>query len=161
MEKLNEQWIYACSLPMHDTDHPKCDEWVYEIERQVENNKQDEIYLAGHSFGVRAILRYLEETIVPISGAVLISGRVDESPNVEVASFGGKPFNFKKIKKNCKSFAVIHGDNDSFVPVENASILGKQLGCEPLIIKNGGHFDREAGYLTFPECLGALQEMFN
>src|SRR3989344_7039050 len=76
MTELDKLEIYACALSMPNSQNPVCSEWIKEIERHVEINKDQEIYLVGHSLGVTAILRYLEakQTGHPIAGAVLVSG---------------------------------------------------------------------------------------
>ncbi len=49
MAELEKKDIYACALSMPDPENPLCSEWVAEIQRHVQRNKGDEIYLVGHS----------------------------------------------------------------------------------------------------------------
>ena len=160
MAELERQDIYACALPMPTPENPICTEWVDEISRHIERNKNDEIYLVGHSLGVPAILRYLESLkIEPIWGAVLVSGPSEKNNNKKISNFLDKGFDFKKIKARCKKFAVIHGDNDPNVPLDNAKFLSEKLGGQLTIVKNGGHLNGSAGWFSLPQCLEALLKM--
>lgn len=161
LEQLNNQNIYACTLPMPHSEAPICLEWISVIDHAVSNALGDEIYLVGHSLGVRAIMRYLESDLANngIAAAVLISGRIGKSPNQEITGFDTGSFKIDKIKNSCNRFVIIHGDNDPFVSVENAYEYGRLLNVEPEIVHNGGHFDREAGYLTFPKLFEEIMHL--
>lgn len=83
-----------------------------------------------------AILRYLENSQANfIAGAVLVSGPSEKNNNRKIDSFLDKEFDFEKIKYNCKSFTIIHGDNDPNVPLDNAKTLARELNGELVIIK--------------------------
>lgn len=161
MAELEKQNIYACALSMKDPDNPICNEWIHEIARYVEMSRHDEIYLVGHSLGVPAILRYLEGTPGDsvIKGAVLISGPSEKNDNRKIDSFLDKEFNFKSIKSQCKAFAIIHGDNDTNVPLSNARMLSQELEGSLTIVKDGGHLNGSAGWFELPQCLEALNKM--
>lgn len=162
MRELDKKDIYACALSMPTPETPNIDEWVEEIDRHVERNMGDEIYLVGHSLGSPAILNYLERKDVQIAGAILVSGRcVNPSREETMGFYRGKDstFDFENIKKKAKKFLVIHGDNDEVVPFENAGIMSKGLGCELVVIKNGGHLGGKDGFDTLPEVLEGLIKM--
>ena len=127
LEKLD---IYACALSMPNPDNPLCTEWVEEISRHIEKNKSDEIYLVGHSLGVPAILRYLEQAPqgAHIAGVILVSGPSEKNGNEKIVNFLETPFDFKVIGLRVQKFAIIHGDNDPNVPLRNAEFLSKELG---------------------------------
>ena len=160
MGELEKQEIYACALSMPTPENPVCAEWVDEISRHIERNTDDEIYLVGHSLGAPAILRYLESVQAKkISGAVLVSGPSEKNNNRKIDSFLNKNFDFVGIKSNCKKFAIIHGDNDPNVPLENAKFLSQELNGELVIVKNGGHLNGSAGWMKLPQCIETLNNM--
>lgn len=160
MGELEKQKVYACALSIPTPENPVCDEWVGEISRQVERNSKDEIYLVGHSLGTPAILRYLESAQAKyIYGAVLVSGPSGKNNNRKIDSFLDKNFDLEKIKAKCKKFAVIHGDNDPNVALDNAKFLSQKLNGELIIVENGGHLNGSAGWFQLPQCLEALNEM--
>jgi len=161
MGELEKRGVYACALSMPSPEVPICSEWVEEISRHVEKNRNDEIYLVGHSLGTPAILRYLESAPAgtAIAGAVLVSGPIGKTGNRKIENFLDKPFNWGNIKSKARKFAIIHGDNDPNVPLNNAETLSKELGGELMIVKNGGHLNGSAGWFTLPQCLDALVGM--
>lgn len=161
MAELDKKDIYACALSMPNPQSPVCDEWVEEITRNVEKNKDDEIYLVGHSLGVPAILRYLEISpkTAKILGVVLVSGRCQPDGGKKMESFMKDGFDYQTIKSKTKKFSIIYGDNDPLVPVINATILSKELNGDLTIIKNGGHLNGSAGWTSLPQCLEALNQM--
>lgn len=161
MGELEKKEIYACALSMPNTDGPICKDWIEEISRIVEVNKNDEIYLVGHSLGTTAILRYLESYATKIAGAVLVSGSIEPVENKAISNFLNKPFDFKKIETKANKFLVIHGDNDSRVPYEQAKTLAKELDCKLITIKNGGHLTGLEGWDSLPQVLEGLVDLWN
>ena len=160
MGELEKQDIYACSLSMPTPDALIADEWVEEIARHIERNKEDEIILVGHSLGVPAILRYLESTdALPISGAVLVSGPAEKNGNEKIDNFLEKPFDLEAVKSKAKKFVIIHGDNDPHVPFRHAEILAEKLDGKLISIPNGGHLNGASGWLNLPEALEAVMGM--
>lgn len=161
MAELEKQDIYACALPMPTPNNPKWREWVEEIARHVDGNKRDRIYLVGHSLGVPAILRFLENTSAKnVVGAVLVSGPIYKTSKKKVANFLTKPWDFKKIKSKAKHFVVIHGDDDRMVSFEQGEFLAKQLDARLIAIKKGGHLNGSSGWTSLPHALKALNKMF-
>ena len=157
MSELDKQGVYACSLAMPTPNTPIADEWVKEISRHVESNKRDHVYLVGHSLGVPAILRYLENAKGnQVRGVVLVSGPIFKTSKKKVASFLNTPFDFKRIKSKAGEVAVIHGDTDRSVPIEQGQALARELGVKLTTVKNGGHLNGAAGWNTLPHALKAL-----
>ncbi len=161
MAKLAEADVYACALPMPKPDFPRKEEWVEEINRAV-GTPTESIFLVGHSLGVPAILHYIQSLPegVTIGGAVLVSGpyhNTEDEYKVALESFFHPDYDFSKIKKSCKHFAVIHGDNDSVVPFSDAEEFGRALSCTVVAIPNGGHLNGSSGWRELPAALEALQ----
>lgn len=162
MSELDKRGIYACSLAMPSPSAPISKEWVREISRHIESSPRDQIYLVGHSLGVPAILRYLENTKgKKVRGVVLVSGPVFKTSKKKVASFLNTPFDFKSIKSKMGGIAVIHGDTDRSVPIEQGQFLANELDAKLTIVKNGGHLNGAAGWHTLPHALIALTKMMD
>ncbi len=94
-----------------------------------------------------------------IAGVVLVSCPCEKNENGKIDSFLDKQFDWKNIKSKAKKFAIIHGDNDPNVPLNNTEILSKELDGELMIVKNGGHLNGSAGWFTLPQCFEALVKM--
>lgn len=161
MGELQKLGIYACALSMPKHDTPILSEWLEEINRHVERNQKDEIYLVGHSLGVPTILKYLEsmKEDTHVKGAVLVSGPAEKTTNEKVAHFLNTPIDFEKVTSKVSHFAVIHGDDDPVVPISNAGYLSEKLHCDLVVIHNGKHLNGSAGFLQLPECLRELERM--
>lgn len=160
MGELEKKSIYACALSMPTPNSPIPSEWTEEISRHVEQNKRDQIYLVGHSLGVPAILKYLENTSAKnVKGLVLVSGPVFKTTKKKVDKFLNKPFDFEQIRSKVGKIEVIHGTNDRSVPFDQAEFLARNLDAKLTSIENGGHLNGSSGWFTLPQCLDALLEM--
>jgi len=160
MRKLFEADSFAVSLAMPNPKKPVVSEWIQKIKNEVGEPKLEK-YLIGHSLGVPAILRYLENMPVgsKIGGAFLVSGpckKLDvQNPDSHfrlIDNFLEGPFNFAHIKKVCDRFYIIHGENDPHVPFSHAEFFGKELGAPITKIYRGGHLGDKDIY-EFPELL--------
>lgn len=166
MGKLAKEDIWACALSMPTPNEPKKDEWVHEISRVV-GEVNTNVFLVGHSLGVPALLSYIES--LPenskIGGIVLVSGIIHQIPGKEkyipINHFYEKEFNYQKIKNICLNIFIIHGYNDSAVPFEQGEELSRNLSCELISIKNGGHLNGSSGWYELPEALEVLLKMIN
>ena len=110
--------------------------------------------------GVPAILRYLEsKNGLKVKGIILVSGPIFKTSKKKVAAFLKNSFDFKTIKSKVKNIAVIHGDDDRSVSVEQGVVVAKELNAELIIIKNGGHLNGQSGWNTLPQCMEVLMKM--
>lgn len=165
MGKLARQDVYACALPMPNPSNPTKEEWVKIISDTI-GNPTEEIFLIGHSLGVPAILLYLEKLNngSRIGGAVLVSGpirrRLKPEYN-EVDKFFDNAINFERIKKTCKNFIIIHGDNDPIVSYSEGEELAGELSCDLIPIPNGRHLNGSDGFYELPEAFESLLKMIN
>lgn len=166
MRELDAQDIYACALPMPTPYTPIVSEWVKELERVIDSPK--ETVLVGHSLGAAAILRYLEVTKDQILGAVLVSGPIEmvehnsKGKSLEkMRNFFDTPFDFEKIKRQCGSFVIIHGDNDTVVPFSHAERLSEALEGKLVTVPNGLHLSGGAGWYELPDAREAVLSLFN
>lgn len=158
LRELKTKNIYASSLVMPSPDIPQKDEWVHEIIRTLSFFPEDDIYLVGYSLGCAAVLHAISKYEGMVAGGVLVSGRVQKSDNVLTQNFY-ESFDFEKIKSHIGNISIIHGDNDSVVPVDNAFIMGNIFNTEPILIPNGDHLRGSDGFLELPQVLTELLSM--
>lgn len=158
MAELAKHDIWACSLAMPGDENPICEEWVQALKSAI--GKQEEIYLVGHSLGVRAVLRYLEEGN-KARGVLLVSGRFGKPSSDKLGSFYDQPIDFGEVKTQAEHFVVIHGDDDPNVPYEDGKQIAKSLECELITIPNGGHLSGKAQCFELPEARDTLLAMMN
>ncbi len=149
------------SVPRLPTPDQSPEKWKQALEKQVETPKDTDIIIA-HSSGVTFTLHLLEEGFIRPKKVIFISGLIDNIGNEEYdalnAPFIDKEFNWETIQKNCHEIIILHGDNDPYVPTEQAEKIAKNLNIPLQIIKNGGHLNTEAGYTEFPEILEYLND---
>jgi uncharacterized protein len=137
----------------------KISEW-FEVLKKYEENLNENTILIGHSLGGVFVLKVLEKLDSPIKGAYLTGTPIGILPILNYDrdnAFSGFDFNWEKIKQNAKHFEVFQSDNDPYVGLDNGKELAKNLGVELNFIPNGGHFNKKAGYLSFPELLETIE----
>lgn len=126
--------------------------WMKVMEQYTIN--EDDI-LVGHSIGPALVLRLLEKN--KAKAAFLVAGFLGALDNDEVddlnSSFFIEPFEWERIRANCKKIELIYSDNDPYVPVEKALELADKLKIKPILVKGAGHFNEAAGYTKFPRLL--------
>ena len=155
LEKLNHEVIVPKFPTPEDMSFKN---WMKIMEQYT--IEEDDIFI-GHSIGPAFILRLLEEH--KAKAAFLVAGFLGALGNKEVdelnSSFFAEPFDWNKIKENCKSFYVFYSDNDPYVPQEKAKELANKLGVEPIFVKGAGHFNETAGYAKFPLLLEEIKKL--
>lgn len=161
MRELEKQDIYACALPMPSPSLPILSEWLFEVERCVEKDKEDEVYLVGHSLGGTTILRYLEKfDHKNIKGIISVSAPcVCKKESSRISEFLKDDFNWDVIKSKINKVVIIHRDDDPFVPLSDAEEIKERLNGKLIIIKNGKHLNGSAGFFELPELLEEIMNM--
>ena len=132
-----------------DPNHARRDRWIPFIRSLAEKEQTDDptnVILIGHSSGAQAALRYSEEYAV--KGCVLVSATYSDlgdaherasgyypQPKISGSSKdddGGdeesNPYQFDKMKQNCKHWIQFHSDNDPFIPLYEAEKIRDGLG---------------------------------
>jgi len=149
MKELANNKVYACALPMPESQKPIVSKWVEEIIHAVNNAPEDEIFLVGHSLGATAVLKYLEQKTEDkkISSVILVSGLISplqpKNPNSNyraIDSFVIPPIDFEKIKNKANKFTVLHSVDDPAVPFWHAEKISQSLNCELVKAENKKHF---------------------
>jgi hypothetical protein len=150
--------VFAPSMP--NSDNPEASEWINCMNETLGTPTKSD-YLVGHSLGVIAILRYLEQ-LKPgqeIGGAVLVAGFSYDIGIKEHHSFFTSPVNWDAVMSHCKRFIAIHSDNDKYVQLVHGDIMKEKLGAKLIIKHNMGHFSKSSGITQFPDALNAVLEL--
>lgn len=138
--------------------------WLDEFELLRDEIDEDTI-LIGHSLGSVFILRLLERLDVQVRASILIAPFVSKL-GIELddlnQSFIEGGFNWDRIRPGSREFHVLISGNDPYVPLDEGQKVSNRLMCDPMIIQDAGHFNKEAGYEKFPVLLelieGIIQE---
>lgn len=148
---------YKVYVPIFPTpENQNLESWLKVI-GDLHNNIGAQTIFIGHSVGASFILSILESLNLPVRAAFLVSGFLGLLDNEEFDNlnkeFVNRKFDWDKIIKNVQEVYLYHSNNDPYVPIERAYELATNLGIEPIIIDNGGHFNEKAGYKEFPRLL--------
>lgn len=147
---------YEVTVPKFPTPLDQSLESWLRIIAKYEDKINEETVMIGHSLGAAFILDYLEQTNKKIKAALLVAGfhmLIDNEFKELNKSFVGKEFDWDKIKKDCEKFVVIASDNDPYISLEINREMAQILDAELVVIHNGGHLNKKAGYDKFPELL--------
>jgi predicted alpha/beta hydrolase family esterase len=137
---LTEKNIPCICENFPDPLHARRDRWVpfmrSLVEKHVTENHEN-VVLIGHSSGAQAALRYSEE--YPVHGCVLVSATYSDLGDAHERAAGyypqktadgseTNPYQFEKMKKNCKNWIQFHSDDDPFIPLFEAEKIRDGLG---------------------------------
>ena len=121
-------------------------------------------YLTDKKDHLKKILNYLEDLKnEKIKGAILISGfsynLEYQGYNNELLNFFQKAVNFKKVKKHCKKFIILHSTHDPYVPIKHAYLLKEKLNAVVIIKKGTSHFSGDEGLTKLPTLLKLIEKI--
>ena len=158
-ENLMERNVDVIVPNLPNTDHPDRKEWLGFVKDLTANVDLSGLVIVAHSLGVTTALDFIESLNEPIYGLISVSGFSDDYKHPLNSYFlAEKPINFTKVKKNCKNFKVVYGDDDPYVPQTSLQMLADDVHVEAVVIHSGGHLNANAGYLSFPLLMDVLLE---
>jgi Predicted esterase of the alpha/beta hydrolase fold len=135
--------------------------WCKILEKEAPRFGKNTI-LVGHSCGATYMLSILSVLEKPVHQSIFVSGFLgmlgDEEYDIPNRTFYDQSFDWQKICKNAGETTVLHGNNDPYVPRSHAETLAKNLGVNPIFIKDGGHLNSESGYTKFPLLLEIINK---
>ena len=136
--------------------------WLKTFEPYQQYVNKDSIFV-GHSMGAVLAMRLLESRTSPILASILAAPfygelHLGEDFDKLLRSFINHPFDWNRIKQNCKKFVIFDGDNDPYVPLSQPRFITDQLGGELNIVPGGKHLNGEAGYRELPEVLAEIKK---
>ncbi len=120
----------------------------------------DDAILVGHSLGAAFILSYLEKR--KARAAFLVGGfhkPLGISLDKLNATFVEKEFNWSMMKENCSVRVCISSDNDPYIPLEVSKELARKFDAESIVVRGGGHLNKDSGFSTFPLIKEKIIEM--
>ena len=165
-DKISNENNEVIRFNMPNTAHPKIEEWVAELDKQV-NDLGEKIYFVGHSIGCQTIMRYLErKNIDRIGGMLFVAPWLDllpeainddESYNVAYPWIH-TPIDFEKIKRITNKITCIFSNNDYFVSLTQQDVF-KKLNAKIVIVNDKGHISADDGVEELDEIYDELLKM--
>lgn len=156
LEKLGNK-VYVPAFPTPQGQ--ELDNWLQVFDKYL-RHLDSETILIGHSCGAIFLLRLLERIKVKIKAVFLVAGPVRPLNNEFDAvhmSFVDHPLNWEKIKNHASYFYPIYSTNDPYVGMEHGEIIANELASKLITVKDAGHFNTKAGYITFPLLLKEIE----
>lgn len=166
-EKISDENSKVIRFNMPNTENPKIEEWVSELDKQVDILDEN-TYFIGHSIGCQTILRYLEtKNIDKIGGILFVAPWLDLLPKAigdEDSYNTAYPWihteiNFNKIKSITDNINCIFSDNDYFVSLEQKERFEELLNAKTIIVSDKGHISAEDGVNELSEIYVKTLEM--
>lgn len=156
---LEKEGHEAISPRFPTPENQSLESWIKVFEPYFNQINENTLFI-GHSLGPAFILNILERIEVKVKGVIFVAPFLGELNNLDFDNINRtfmKKFNWDKIKNNCTEFGIIYSENDPYVPKEKAFEISRNLGIEPILIENGGHFNKDAGFLEFPQLLEQIR----
>jgi predicted alpha/beta hydrolase family esterase/8-oxo-dGTP pyrophosphatase MutT (NUDIX family) len=165
LKKELESLDYNVLVPNFPTpENQSLNAWMEVVEPYLSKLDKESV-LVGHSIGAVFLLSILEKLEHPAATALFVSGFLhdlgDKNFDTINNSFYNKELDWEKIRNTARYIAVLHGDNDPYVPKSEAHNLAEKLDVQAAIIPEGGHLNADAGYVAFPELLEKAVEFDN
>ena len=145
-KELESRNVFVEVPAMPNTETPQIQNWISHLAKFID--KEDDVYLIGHSIGCQTILRYLENPQAKIKGVILAAGWITSlSPEVmsnpQEAAIARPwletPIDLAKVKTNAGEIISLFSDDDPYVFEDNWAAF-EQLG-EVIIEHNKGHYE--------------------
>lgn len=171
MVELGKRDIFACALPMPNSNEPVATEWV-DFMNYVIGEPNEDIYIVGHSLGGPAVFRYLESLKEgsKIGGVLLVAAFFEpldkdnlKSDFRKIDNFLIPEVNFEKIKNIPNIGLVMHGKKDNIVPFNQSEKISSNTNWELVPVEDGYHFSQKSEpiYRELPEALDSVLKMLN
>ncbi len=166
-----QQWLSE-QLSMHghkvimpnlpDANRPSRRVWLDTIKEAIKDVDLSRLIIVAHSLGVPSALDFVEGLSERIVGLISVSGFADDyGAKLNSYFMAEREIDFGKVNESLQHASVIYGDNDPYVPQSSLKLLADNLGVKPIVIKEGGHLNTDAGYTSFPLLLNVIQEMIS
>ena len=166
-EKLKKDGIDVARFNMPDTTHPRIDDWINELDKQVSNLDTDAFFV-GHSIGCQTILRYLEKNYPKKAGGILLvapwlelsDSAISDEESYDIAyPWLNTPIDFEKVKVSSKSIACIFSSDDYYVSLSQKDEFNRLLDAKIVVVNDKGHISSEDGVNELEEIYDELKTM--
>lgn len=132
---------------------------VLDVYKDFDYINSDTIII-GHSSGCAFTIKYLIESNIKVDKLIMVSGfnnyvapGEDDFHKSVNKSFYMSDEDLIKVSSLCNEIICIYGNDDPYINKETFQDFCFKLKAREVIIKNGGHLNKNAGYEKFEEIL--------
>ena len=155
-----------CIIPQYPID--KNNHYYEYWEKVLDDYKEfgyinENTTLIGHSSGCAFTIKYLLNRNIKVDKLILVSGfnnyfteDEDDFHKSVNKSFYIDDNKLIRVKELCNKIISIYGDNDPYIPQEVFLDYSNKLGAKRIVIHNGGHLNKDSGFLELNELLKYL-----
>jgi len=134
----------------------------YESWEEVLNNLSinDNTTIIAHSIAPIFVCKYLIRNKIQVKQLVFVCGFNNYLGIDKDFDAVNEPMfidNYKDIRNYCDNIVCFYSDNDPYVKFEVEKEFADTISTAQYIIENGGHLNKESGYITFDEILKAIK----
>lgn len=132
--------------------------WEKVLDKYKELITKDSVFI-GRSIAPIFIIKYLMKHHLKIAKLISISG-FNGYINVPDYDYVNQSFLLDEIddfKRYAKKRICIFSKNDPYVPYFELDMFARCIATKKILIPNGGHFNTDSGYDTFPLLLELLK----
>ena len=168
-DKIKSDEIQVIRFNMPNTTHPKIDEWVSKLDKQVEKLDSN-TYFVGHSIGCQTILRYLEKKQVDKIGGILLvapwlellpEATLEEDSYETAYPWLNTPIDFDKVKNKTNNITCIFSSDDYFVSLTQKDIFKDLLDAKIVVVNNKEHISQDDNVYELDEIYDELKNILN
>jgi len=164
-EELEKNNFQVKSFDMPNTFHPKIEEWVSYLRKNIDLEELDEkTYFIGHSMGCQTIMRYLEKLHKhkKIKGCIFIAPWLElinlDLEEIEIAHpWTNSKIDFERIIDHTTNITCFFSNNDPYVHLNEANKFKEHLNAKIILLKNKGHFTKNDNVKELPEILKLIK----
>ncbi len=151
--------INLTRLSLPNPNDPNVKEWDAYADQHAP--AEDNLVIIGHSLGVIAALRYINQHDIKHARVILVSGFDEHLPLYpELDLWIEDPIKYADLNKKVDKATVFTAVDDLIVPYPYALAVARHLQSKAILYPKGGHLNKEDNNMTtFPDLLEELTKM--
>jgi uncharacterized protein len=119
--------------------------------------------LIGHSVGAAFILNLLSTAQTVVHATFLVAGFCRQLGLPEFdplnETFVTSSIDWEQVRRASGKLFLYAGSDDPYVPLQRALEVARELQTELIVVPNGGHLNKGAGFITFPRLLRDIDDV--
>jgi len=143
-------------IDQQNWEKPVCDDWINQIEHEVNNCDESEVILISHSLGGIALVHWANKFKRSVKGAMIVAPPDIENPYQDLALESFAPIPQRKL-----SFPsiVIASNSDPWATIDRSIFFADCWGSEFVNIGEAGHINSDSGFYRWDSGIEILRKL--